>query len=160
MAFLQIQGVDEYAEKVKKLSKNPDRIIKKAVYDGAAIVADAVKAGLRGLPVDNRFGSPEHPVNGVTRRQKADLIESMGLTPMRNEMGYINTKLGFDGYGSMPTKNYPKGVPNALLMRSVESGTTFRKKNPVVRRALNASKPLAIQKMANVIDEELRKELG
>ena len=43
MAYFRVKGADEYAEKVKKLSKNADKIIKRAVYDGGGVVADAVK---------------------------------------------------------------------------------------------------------------------
>lgn len=158
MAKMQVKGLDEYSEKVRRLSKNSTRIIKRGIYNGAAVVANEVKKGLQSLPVDNRYGTAENPVNGVSRRQKSDLIKSMGLSEMRESNGYINTKLGWDGYGSTPTKTYPQGVPNQMLMRSVESGTTFRKKNPVVRRSVNKSKERAIKKMAETVDEELRKE--
>lgn len=158
MAKIQVKGLDEYANKVRKLSKNSTRIIKRGVYNGAAVVANEVKGGLQSLPVDNSYGTAENPVNGVSRRQKSDLIKSMGLAEMRDSNGYINTKLGFDGYGSIPTKTYPQGVPNQLLMRSVESGTSFRKKNPVVRRSVNKAKERAIKRMAETVDDELRKE--
>ena len=49
MAYFRVKGADEYAEKVKKLSKNADKIIKRAVYDGGGVVADAVKQGLNDL---------------------------------------------------------------------------------------------------------------
>lgn len=160
MARMQVKGLDEYAIKVRRLSNNSQTIIKKAVYDGAAVVADAVKNGLRGLPVENGYGTEENPLRGVSRRQKSDLIESMGLAPMQDFKGggYINTKLGWDGYGSVPTKSYPRGIPNQLLMRSVESGTSFRKKTPVVRKAVNKARKPSIKKMSETIDEELRKE--
>lgn len=158
MAKMQVQGLDEYAIKVRKLSKNSTRIIKRSVYRGAEVIANAVKNGLQGLPIDNRYGTPENPVNGVTRRQKSDLIDSMGLASMRDTNGYINTKLGWDGYGSTPTNKYPKGVPNQMLMRSVESGTSFRKKNPVVRNSVTKAKQQAIRRMSETIDRELRKE--
>lgn len=162
MAKMQVKGLDEYAIKVRKLSRNSQAIIKKAVYNGAAVVANTVKKGLQDIPVENGYGTKEKPLRGISRKQKSDLIRSMGLAPIQNfkNKGYINTKLGWDGYGSIPTKTYPKGVPNQLLMRSVESGTSFRKKTPVVRRAVNRAKPLSIKKMSETVDEELRKEFG
>ena len=69
------------------------------------------------------------------------------------------TKLGFDGYGSIPTRKYPKGVPNQMLMRSIESGTSFRKKNAVVRKSVNGARKKAVKTMGETIDEELRKEI-
>lgn len=156
----QIKGLDEYAIKVRRLSQNSQAIIKKAVYNGADVVADAVKNGLRGLPVENGYGTKEKPLRGISRKQKSDLIESMGLAPMKTKDGYINTKVGWDGYGSIPTKKYPKGVPNQLLMRSVESGTSFREKTPVVRKSVNRARKLATKRMSETVDDELRKEFS
>lgn len=158
----QIKGLDEYAIKVRRLSRNSQEIIKKAVYNGADVVADAVKSALRGLPVENGYGTKEKPLRGVSQRQKSDLIKSMGLAPIQNfkNKGYINTKLGWDGYGSVPTKKYPRGVPNQLLMRSVESGTSFRQKTPVVRKAVNGARKTSIKRMSETVDDELRKEFS
>lgn len=159
MARMQVKGLDEYSEKIRKLSKDSNYIIEKSVYNGAGVVANAIKKGLQDLPIDNRFGTTENKLHGVSRRQKSDLIDSMGLAPIEHNIsGYVNTKVGWDGYGSTPTNKYPKGVPNQLLMRSVESGTSFRKKTPVVRRAVNSVREKAVNKMAETVDDELRKE--
>lgn len=161
MAKMQIEGLEEYAIKVRNLSNHSQKIIEKAVYKGAEVIADSVKSALKDIPVEEGFGSRERPLRGVGRKQKSDLIKSMGLAPIKaGADGYINTKLGWDGHGSVPTKKYPKGVPNQMLMRSVESGTSFRKKTPVVRTAVNKSKEKAVQKMSETIDAELRKEFS
>ena len=159
MAYVKVKGLDEYAEKVQRLSK-------RAVYKGGGVVADAVKKGLGDIPIqEGPNGLPPYArrgekLTGVSSRQKKDLIKSMGLAPIQEkELGYINTKLGFDGYGSVPTKSHPNGIPNTLLMRSIESGTSFRKKNAVVRRSVNQAKASAVKAMADTIDDELRKEI-
>lgn len=153
MASIAVKGLDEYALKIDRMGKASEEIIKRAVYKGAEPVADAIKAGLRSLPVDDSYGSAEHPVNGVSRKQKSDLIESLGTAPIQEfKKGYISTKIGWDGYGSIKTKKYPKGVPNQMLMRSVESGTSFRKKNPVVRKTINKVKKESVNAMGQEID--------
>lgn len=153
MAKITVRGLDEYANRLSKLWKESEKITQEAVYAGAAVVADSIKSGLHGLPVNNKRGTPEHPVEGVTNRQKADLIDAFGLAPIENKDGYVQTKAGFDGYGRTPSKKYPKGLPNALLMRSVESGTSFRKKTPVVRKAVNQSRKKSILAMGEVVDK-------
>ena len=112
-----------------------------------------VEEGENGLPP---IGSPEHKISGVSRRQKADLIDSFGLAPIENDNGYIQTKAGVDGYGSIPTKKYPKGVPNSMLMRSIESGTTFREAHPIFRQATNRARKRAEKAMADEIDDQLK----
>ena len=153
MAQMQVQGLEEYAERLGSLSKDSEKIVKEAVYEGASVVADSIKSGLKSLPVDNGQGTEDKMLTGVSRRQKADLIDAFGLAPIESNGDYINTKAGFDGYGQTKSKKYPKGLPNALLMRSVESGTSFRKKTPVIRSAVNKSRKAAVEAMDKKMEE-------
>lgn len=167
MARFQIRGLEEYERALSRLGGQTEEIAKKGVYVAVKIVADAIKEGLKGLPVIEGdvkglppVGTPESPLTGVSRKQKEDLIESMGVPPIEmNPDGYIETKIGWDGYGSIPTKKYPKGVPNQMLIRSIESGTSFRKKNPVVRRAVTKSKKAAVAAMNQEIEKAIGREM-
>ena len=165
MAKMKIQGITEYETKLNALGRKGTQIIKRGVYEGADIVADAVTEAINGIPTqDGYHGHPKRAkkgekLTGLSTSEKADLIKGLGLSEMSNEAGYINTKLGFAGYGSYYTKKYPKGVPNVLLMRSVEKGTYFRKKDPVVRRTVNRVRPLAEKAMADEVEKEIKKEI-
>lgn len=160
MAKIEMKELDAYLKQLDSLGHDSDDIIKRGVYEGAQIVADAIKEGLKTIPIDNRYVKDGEKLNGVTKKQKSDLINSFGLAPMRNEKNEVGTKCGFDGYGSIKTKKYPQGVPNALLMRSVESGSSVRKKTPVIRRAVNSAKNRAIDAMDKKINEELSDRLS
>ena len=163
MAKIEFKGIDAYADRLGILFKDTQKIITKAVYKGTDVVADEIKKGLQEIPIQEGpngmppIGTKEEPLTGVSRRQKGDLIESFGLAPMQNEKGYINTKAGFDGYGSIQTKKYPQGTPNAMLMRSVESGASFRKKHPVIRPAVKKIRKKAEEIMEQTVNEELKK---
>lgn len=159
MAKVTVSGLEEYANRLSGLYADCEEITKKAVYAGAEVVADEIKKGLKNLPIDNRHGTPEKPLKGVTKQQKSDLINAFGLAPIENRDGYIQTKAGVDGYGSTTSKKYPKGLPNALLMRSVESGTSFRVKTPVFRKAVNTSRKRSIEAMGKKIDEECQNSM-
>lgn len=162
MAKIDFSGIDEYAKVLDALGKESEEVIKSAVYKGAALVADEIKADLKALPIEEGenglppMGSPDHKITGVSRRQKGDLIDGFGLAPIQNDDGYVQTKAGMDGYGSIPTKKYPHGVPNVMLMRSIESGTSFREKHPVFRKATNRARKKAEQAMRNEIDDQLK----
>lgn len=136
---------DEYALKLGRLGEQSGQIAKRAIYDAADIVADQIRANI-------------DTIQKVHNYQKEDLKKSLGITPMdKDGNGYWNAKIGFDGYGSVPTKKYPKGLPNRLLARAIESGTSFRIKTPFVRRAVTKTKSLALQKMRDRIDEDIKK---
>lgn len=162
MAKITFSGIDEYAERLGTLWKEDRKIIEKAVYAGAEIVADEIKKGLKEIPIQEGenglppVGTPEKPLTGISRKQKEDLINGFGLAPMEDAFGMINTKAGFDGYGSIKTRKYPKGTPNAMLMRSIEGGTTFRKKYPVVRPAVNRARKKAIKVMQDKVDTAMQ----
>lgn len=163
MAKIDFKGIDEYAKALARLENGSEEIIKKGVYEGAAVVADKIKEGINGIPIQEGenglppIGTTENPLTGISRTQKGDLLDGFGLAPMENKNGYIQTKAGFDGYGRTKTKAYPKGVPNSVLMRSIESGTSFRKKNPVIRKSVTSSRKEAEAKMAETVEEEIKK---
>jgi len=164
MAKITMKGLEEYERALSRLGDETESIAKKAVYEGAAEVADEFRRQLEELPVEEGEvkGLPPYAPEGkqisvISRRQKGDLLNSLGLAEIENKNGYINTKVGFDGYGSIKTKKHPKGVPNALLARTINSGTSFFKKIPFARKAVNKSKVKAESAIANRIDQELKR---
>ena len=66
-------------------------------------------------------------------------------------------KIGFDGYNKTKTKKYPKGQPNQVVARGVESGTTWKKKYPFVRPAVERARKAVQAKMAETVDKEIKK---
>ncbi|MBQ8985876.1 MAG: hypothetical protein IJ100_01320 [Lachnospiraceae bacterium] len=159
MAKITFRGLDDYIRALEKLGTDTEQIIARSIYPGAAVIADAVKAGINSLNTreDKVRYSGAYKAPGPTEQEKHDLAESFGLAPMRNDAGYINTKAGFDGYGSHKTKSYPKGVPNALVARSCESGTSWMEKQPFMRKAVTSSRKKAETEIIKAYDEEVKK---
>lgn len=162
---IQTKGLDETVKMLEKVANDSKGIMKAGLYEGANIVANQYKANLWNLPTERSHnGLPRivhsggKKLRGVTREQKQDLIDAMGISKMEDVMDNINVSIGVDGYGSIPTQKYPNGVPNAMLLRSIESGTSFRNKTPVVRPAKNSSQRRAISSIANIIHKLLEKE--
>ena len=154
MAKMTLQGFEEYELKISRLAAAAkDYVIKKTVYEGADVVADAVKASIMSLPVIHGWGTENHPLpGGVTATQKEGLISGFGISPMRDDGGYVNVKLGFDGYNAQETEKYPTGQPNQLVARGTESGTSWKRPHPFVRPAVQKSKAAAIAKMKQTCD--------
>lgn len=158
MAKFQFDGLEEYALKLSKLESGTRDIAAKAIYAGANIMADEIKSRIAEIPTaTNVSGSPENKIDTITPGQRRGLIESFGISPMREDNGYYNVKLGFDGYNDIKTEKYPNGQPNVLIARSVESGTSFRAKRPFVRPAIRARKKDVVEEMGRIVDEEIQK---
>lgn len=158
MAKFEFAGIGEYIQKLNKLQlAEKEAVIGKTVYAGAAVVADEVKAAIRALPVGSGHGSPGELVDTVTLPQKRGLLDGFGVSPMADDNGFVNVKLGFAGYNSTKTKKYPNGQPNALIARAVNSGTTFRKKTRFVDKAVSAAKKAAEAAMDAACSREIEK---
>ena len=158
MAKITFPGLNHYKLMTSQLSKGVDDIAGKAIYAGAGIVADAIKENIKALPIVRGYGTEKDPLpGGVTAPQKAGLIDGLGISPMQNDAGYLNVKIGFDGYNATKTEKYPQGQPNQLVARGVESGTSWKQKKPFIRPAINASKSRAEAEMARILDQEIEK---
>ena len=131
MAKFTFNAGADYALKLSRLATGSEDIAKKAIYEGAKIVADEIKAR--------------------TPKDSGDLADSLGITAIsKDNDGNWTAKVGFDGYDR-------KGVPNQLKARAVESGTSTHKKKPFVRPAVNKTRKQVVKKMEEVIDEEIKK---
>ena len=152
---MEIRGFDELELQLSKLA-DPE-LAKDVVMAGAQPIADEIRKSIEALPEDKfRYLKKNEVFTGVPKQQKQDLLDSLGITPPDIDFdGNTNTKIGFDGYGKIPTKKYPKGVPNQLLARAVESGSSVRKKTPFIRKAVNKSKKLAEAEMQKKLDEKI-----
>lgn len=161
MAKINFTGLEMYITALNRMRADETVSIEKSVYVGAKVIADAVKSGMLGIrtrPPGKFYKDSMAP--GPTPQEKSDMIASFGLAPMRNDSGYINTKAGFDGYGHHRTDSYPKGVPNALVARSCESGTSWMEKQPFMRKAVNGAKNAAIEAMKAKLDDEIKKQMN
>lgn len=159
MAKLKFEGLEEYERQLLKLPGITDKVIGKSVYEGAKIVADAVKASIADIPVDNRRVKDGEMLHGISQAQKNGLEAGFGVSRMRDENGYFNVKLGFDGYNDVKTKTFPNGQPNGMIARSINSGTSFRQKYPFVDNAVRNTKDAAEQAMIKTFDEALKDAL-
>ena len=155
MAKLKLQGLEEYENKLLKLQNLSREMIGEAIYEGAGIVADAVKASIETIPIDDRYVTGSATLFGITEAQKQGLRDGFGIARLQDDNGYLNVKLGFNGYNSQRSKSYPGGQPNSLIARSVNAGSSFRQRIPFVDNAVNQSKSAAEQKMKDKFDKAI-----
>ena len=155
MAKLKLQGLEEYENKLLKLQNLSREMIGEAIYEGAGIVADAVKASIETIPIDDRYVTGSATLYGITEAQKQGLRDGFGIARLHDDNGYLNVKLGFNGYNSQRSKSYPGGQPNSLIARSVNAGSSFRQRIPFVDNAVNQTRSAAEQKMKEKLDTSI-----
>ena len=132
---IKFKAGEDYELMLSKLATNSGEIAKKALGEGACIIADEIRKNLVGVLSDNATGQ---------------LLDSFGISKVRDYEGVWKCSVGFDGYDD-------KGVANQLKARALESGTSTRRAHPFVRPAIRAKKAAAEQRMNEVIAEEIQK---
>lgn len=162
MATIEFTGIDEYAAKLRALGKAGTSICRAAVYDGAGVVADAIRQQIEGLATIEDYEAiiawrQEIPAHGITQKQKEGLLDGMHLQKIRDENGFICTEVGFSGYNTVQTRKFPGGQPNALIARSMESGSSARQKQPFIRPTVNQVKGAAETAMEVKINDMINK---
>lgn len=164
MATLKLEGFDEFQRSLENLGVHTRDVCDAVVYAGAKVAADEVKKSVDGLQRVSdadalnayRKGVPTY----LSVSQKNGLRASLGIAPFRRSEGTTDTSIGFDGYNDIKTKRYPKGEPNAMIARTVNSGSTYMIKQPFVRNAVSRAREKAKKAMAEVarktIDEVMK----
>lgn len=147
--YVVMRENDEYIAKLGNLEFASEELVGRAIYKGAAIVADAIKANINSLPK-----------SVCSQVEKEGLAKGFGLAKKTMTGDFINVKAGFDGYNTHITAKYPKGHPNVMIARSIEGGTSFRQKHPFVGPAVRATRAKAQQAMQEEIDKEVKRIMG
>lgn len=138
MARMKTEGVADVALMFGELAGAGVPIAKMTVYDGARVMADEIRREIGALPEDKErhlHGGEKYAV--ITRRDKRDLAKHLGITKITYTSAGTRAVIGFAGYGSRATHKYKKGLPMALLARSLMKGTSVREKSAFIDRAVS-----------------------
>lgn len=118
--------IDDQIKMFDRFHSSVYGIASAALYDGAGVVADAIRAA-----------TPKGP--------SGDLRDSIGIAEFDQQADKISTAIGFSGYDE-------KGVPNIVKARVLEhgrvdsSGRTVAK-HPFIKNAVRKAKQKALNAM-------------
>lgn len=154
MAKAKIVGITDYLEQLEKIQENSSKVVGKMIYDGAGIVADEVRRRITMIPKREVYETSigKHHTRGITDVEREGLLGSLGISKMRNDNGFFNVAIGFDGYNANETERYPNGHPNSMVARSIESGTSWLSKTPFITPAVQATNGSVVRAMEKVFD--------
>lgn len=159
MATVKFKNGDEYLAKIAKLeAQTKEQVCGKAIYGAAEIVADEIRDQLRKVPTDESNNSFWGELKGPKKIQKKGLYDSLGIASLQDDgTGFLNVKIGFNGYNDVKTERWPQGQPNQMIARSVERGTSFMEANPFVKPAMRKTKKRALEYMKQSVDKSIEK---
>lgn len=145
MAF-QIKLSKEFADNLKKVAINMDKVAERALVEGASIVEKQMRSNLQKV-----IGSGTKSQSQST----GQLLNALGKSPVKANIktGGWDIKIGF----LEPRKD---GTPNALVANVLEYGKKGQAPKPFMKPALNATRRKVRTTMSRVIDEEIEKIMG
>lgn len=156
--FIVGKGLDSYIAYLRSIDSISGDMVGEAVYEMAKIVADKVRANIEALPAvpnEANIATYKQGVSRLSEPEKQGLLDGFGVSPMQTDDGYVNVKLGFDGYNSVKTKKYPNGQPNALIARVTNSGSSYRQKTRFVDKAVSSTQKQAEEAARVKIDKRI-----
>ena len=153
------EEIEAYIHKLEEMGKNAEEMIERAVYPAAGLICDECVSEINSIPVIEKY-SRNQLLDGITGEQKAGILKGFGITTFQNNAGFVHVKLGCDGYNSRATERWPNGQPNAMILRSIENGTSFMRARHPINRATLHTRGKAVILMRQTFDEEVRKVMG
>jgi hypothetical protein len=154
---ISTEGIEELGAMLARLGDKAQDVATGALFEGAGVVADAFSSAVNGIRTEPfKYAAP-----GKTRlpspEEKAALVGKSGIAKFDKGGDEVNTIIGISGgAGYAQVAGKPKAV--RLIARSINSGTSFMKKQPVFRKAASGSSGPA--KAATVAKaEEMFKEI-
>ena len=144
MPKLHGDGTQDVIDILDRMGEKTLGATKHMCYEGAKVVADALR---KAIAADG----------SLSEHEKSALLKGIGVSTITNDAGGTSVAVSFDGYsdnskfpipflGRIITKGARPGSAAAIATET-ESGTSKRKKNPIVRRTANACKSRAQEAM-------------
>ena len=149
-------GMDDVNRMLKALGDDAGKVASAALYEGAGIMADAIQRGAESIATapfkyatggQTRLPSPEEKEIVAGKR-------SVGIAKFKTDGMDVDTSVGYgrSGYAMLAGKKV--AVP--LIANSINSGTSFMKKQPFVRKAASTGGKRATDAIRASIEKNLQ----
>lgn len=149
---VKIKGLTEYITALEKADKNTPEMMQKVVEAGMQPVTDSLRSVISSLETEKPKYVPEGHKRKISPEEKAGLLKAMGYTPVRMNGTKYDSNAGVQGYNPVKTEKFSTGIPNKMLLDAVDSGSSFRAKQPIFSKVKKASQEKAIKAMEQAIE--------
>lgn len=148
MAKLNADGLSVLDEFLDSLGVRWEPVAKQGLYEGAAVMKDALLREVESLPTTSRdkfVPAVGLPLSALRPKEKQGLINGLGVSKMRRDGDGISVSIAFDGYNEL-------GKANSLVARSLNKGTSVQKPNRFVSRAFKVNENKRVKAIVDKIN--------
>lgn len=155
---ISFKGWDEFNDTLAKASTRCIGVAKAALFDGAAVIVSAYKNGIQTIKTEPyRYVKSGEGKRYASPQEKGAILRGVyGIAKMHANSTAADTIIGVNpnsGYVEMMGKQ----VPIAVIIRAVESGTSFMIGQHFLRKATNAAKGAAGAAMLSTAIDRVEK---
>ena len=141
----ELSAVDDFLDSLGVLW---EPVAKQGLYEGAAVMKDALLQEVKDLPVmskDRYVPTVGLPLSALRPAEKQGLIDGLGISKMRRDKDGVSVSISFDGYNEL-------GKANSLVARSLNKGTSVQKPNRFIRRTFKANENKRVKAIIDKIN--------
>lgn len=156
MAYtMKAEGMDALSEMLSELEDKAPAVAARALYEGAGLMADAVNQGVASIKTEPfRWAARSRGETRLPSPEEKEIVQAAaaGIAKFDKNGSEVETSVGFRNSGYAELKG--KMVPIPRIVNSINSGTSFMRKQPFVRKAASGASNRAIEAMQKRIEEE------
>lgn len=150
---MKVDGLEEVSELLGQMEERAQAVAAMALYDGAGVMAGEIQAGVRSVKSEAFHWAKDGQTRLPSPEEKA-IVEAaaVGIAKFGRNGSDVDTSVGFRnaGYAQLAGKTVP--VPK--IVNAINSGTSFMKKQPFIRKAAKQGQQKAVAAMKDVIEKE------
>jgi hypothetical protein len=150
---MKTEGMEELSDMLIQMGESASGVAAGALYEGAGLMADALNQGAKSIKTEpfhyvvfpgniTRLPSPEEKEIVVTA--------AAGIAKFNKSGTEVDTSVGFRDSGYAELKG--KMVPIPKIVNAINSGTSFMRKQPFVRKSASKASPKVIAQMKKYIE--------
>jgi len=148
---MKTEGMEEISELLEKMGAAAGSVAAQGLYEGAGVMADELGKSvqtIRTAPFQfaregTRLPSPEE--------KEIVLNAEPGIAKFDRSGTEVNTSVGYRNAGYADLNGHVKPIP--VIVNAINSGTSFMKKQPFVRKAVKNGSDKAMKAMKDKIEE-------
>ena len=158
---IKTEGLTQVEKLLNTLGENAQAVASVGLYEGAGEMSEAIKShanGIQTVPFHyavfiQRDASPEEKAIVTNAR--------VGIAKFDKSGGGVNTSVGYSKAGYATLAGRRKPIPK--IANAINSGTSFMRKQPFFRQAVNNAKERVSDTIVQKIEEkieEMKKQSG
>lgn len=156
MAYtMKAEGMEEISEMLSQMEEKAPAVAARALYKGAGLMAEAVNQAAAAIKTEPfKWASKSRGETRLPSPEEKEIVQTAaaGIAKFDKNGSEIDTSVGFknSGYAELSGKM----VPIPAIVNAINSGTSFMRKQPFVRKAAGTASNRVLEEMRKSIEEE------